>query len=174
MRRAAQALPGGPDESLPLAQLSAKRTELCTALTAARVHAVPRPRSTRYAALRAEIASFATGIGSVARLCALLQALCPDYPPTPSLIPTASTLTQASLGHSHAPQQQQIQISNSTTASLLPPLSPEQAASLRRAVAEAAAWQSNAGAWLARLGMHFSEYLDLVQPVQLAVQEVRH
>jgi hypothetical protein len=119
---------GGPDESLPLAQLAATRAELNAALTTARVHAVPRPRRSRYAALRAEVAAFAAGLGSMGRVCALLHALCPQ--------PTPMSLTSSAYAHGSSLPQ---------APASLPPLSLEDAASLRRAVAEAGSWQSNAG-----------------------------
>ncbi len=48
------------------------------------------------------------------------------------------------------------------------------AAAQAAAVQEAAIWQANAGAWMDRLARQYSAYLDIVQPVQLAVHELRH
>ncbi|GAB4814208.1 hypothetical protein N2152v2_001254 [Parachlorella kessleri] len=42
------------------------------------------------------------------------------------------------------------------------------------AASQAATWQQNAAAWADRLGQQYSAYRDLVQPIQLAVQEVRY
>eukprot|EP00798_Chlamydomonas_sp_ICE-L_P024875 gene24875-10536_t len=39
---------------------------------------------------------------------------------------------------------------------------------------EAAVWQANAGSWLERLVKQYPMYLDIIQPVQLAVEEMRH
>lgn len=43
----------------------------------------------------------------------------------------------------------------------------------RQAEQEAAMWVGNAAAWASRLGSHYDCYQDLVQPVQLAVAEMR-
>ena len=40
------------------------------------------------------------------------------------------------------------------------------------ALSAASTWQANSSAWLERLGQQYPLYPDLVQPVQLAVQEV--
>lgn len=42
------------------------------------------------------------------------------------------------------------------------------------AAAAAAVWQENAAAWVERLGRQYSGYWDVLQPVQLAVQELRY
>lgn len=42
------------------------------------------------------------------------------------------------------------------------------------AAGQATVWQQNAGAWAGRMGRQYSQYRDIVQPVQLAVQELRY
>ena len=42
------------------------------------------------------------------------------------------------------------------------------------AASQSAVWTQNAGAWAGRVGKQYSQYRDIVQPVQLAVQELRY
>ena len=39
---------------------------------------------------------------------------------------------------------------------------------------EAAAWSNNASAWVDAMHLRFPDYRDLLQPVALAIREVRH
>ena len=48
------------------------------------------------------------------------------------------------------------------------------AGAVNAALQEASIWQANAGTWAGRLVRQYEMYLDVVQPVNLAVQEARH
>lgn len=147
MRQALALLPGGPDESTQLRLLSSDRGRAEDALRKAGDKVVPRPRPSQYAALAAEVAGFLAGVGSQQRLLALLDALC-HHLATPGN--TASGVVGAAGGAAGA------------------------GAALAAALQEAAVWQSNARSWCARLLQRYRLYLDVVQPVQLAVQEACH
>jgi midasin len=51
---------------------------------------------------------------------------------------------------------------------------PSSGTSSTAAAREASSWVGSAGAWVARFEDTYPEYRDVVQPVQLAVQELRH
>ena len=58
--------------------------------------------------------------------------------------------------------------------SFISPHTSSSAPSSPAALQEASIWQASAGTWASRLTGQYEAYLDVVQPVHLAVQEARH
>lgn len=156
VRTALDALPGGPDESAHLQDLDAQHVVARASLSAALALCVPRPQPPQYAALASEVKGFIGGLGSMDRVLTMMKAL-QNAASAPA--PSAAAATKPKRGKkggapapAHAPA----------------------AAAAAAAQQEAGVWCANAGAWAARLGSQYAPYLDIVQPVQLAVQELRH
>ncbi len=74
VRAALAALPGGPDESAPLAALAADHAAALAAAQRARTRCVPRPTPPRYIPLARDVADFAASVAAVPRVLQLVSA----------------------------------------------------------------------------------------------------
>lgn len=75
VRKALQALPGGPSEGPLLEDLERRRAEVVAQAQAAAARCVPRPQPSQYLSLQHEVTAFAGSLAAPPRVLALLAAL---------------------------------------------------------------------------------------------------
>jgi midasin len=129
-----QQLPGAPDESASLKELTQQHDGLTVRLQKLRSRCVPRPDPPQYLYLQQEVAAFSRGLADPQRLLTVGTALLQSC--------SADGSNTAAAGGVHA-------------------------------VREAEMWDGSAAAWAKRMQGIFPDYVDVLQPVHLALLEVR-